>query len=83
MRLFAARVFVRDLAAARRFYGKDLGLSCRVEDAATTYCGLLARGATLIEPPSLQRWGGVLATLQDPSGNALQIVQAPMAAMPV
>jgi predicted enzyme related to lactoylglutathione lyase len=127
MQLYAARVFVRDLTAARQFYGQTLGLplqadgsafgycvfragsvdlvvesvpadapaddqvlvgrftglSFRVDDAATAYLDLQARGVTFTEPPGLQPWGGVLATLQDPSGNELQIVQPPKAALPV
>jgi catechol 2,3-dioxygenase-like lactoylglutathione lyase family enzyme len=127
MQLSAARVFVRDLTAARRFYGQTLGLplhadgsafgycvfragsvdlvvesvpadappddqalvgrftglSFRVDDAEAAYRDLLARGVTFTEPPSLQLWGGVLATLQDPSGNALQLVQPPKAPLPV
>lgn len=123
MQLSAARLFVRDIEAARHFYshvlglplkvdgsvhgycvyragdvdlvvesvpadapaddqalvGRFTGLSFRVDDAAVAYRDLQVRGAAFTEPPSLQAWGGVLATLQDPSGNALQIVEQPRA----
>ena len=38
MNLNSARVFVRDLAAARRFYGEALGLAMRANDVARGYC---------------------------------------------
>lgn len=38
MNLNTARVFVRDLAAARRFYGEALGLVMRANDLARGYC---------------------------------------------
>ena len=38
MNLNSARVFVRDLAAARRFYADGLGLPLRALDAARGYC---------------------------------------------
>jgi lactoylglutathione lyase len=30
--------------------------------------------------PEKQQWGGVLATMQDPAGNELQLVQHPASA---
>lgn len=123
MQLAAARVFVRDLAAARQFYaqalglplkadgtaygycvfgigpadlvveavasdapaddqalvGRFTGLSFAVADAQASYAALRARGVTFTAAPQRQGWGGVLATLQDPSGNRLQICQYPAA----
>lgn len=38
MNLNTARVFVHDLAAARRFYGDALGLRLRAHDVANGYC---------------------------------------------
>ena len=61
LQLTAARVFVRDFPAARRFYGQTRGLPLQADGSA---------------------WGGVLATLLDPSGNALQIVEPPRATSP-
>ena len=124
MELNTARVFVRDIAAAKLFYGQQLGLPLRadgsqygycvfksggaelvvesvaedapeeeralvgrftglsftVDDAAAKHKELLARGVQFTGSPEKQHWGGILATLQDPSGNGLQIVQQPAAA---
>lgn len=121
MQLAAARVFVRDIVAARDFYEKRLGLElghdgteqgfCRfdtgqvqlvvelvtpdespedqamvgrftglsfgVDDVVATYAELSARGVRFSGAPEQQFWGGWLATLVDPDGNELQLVQFP------
>jgi predicted enzyme related to lactoylglutathione lyase len=60
--------------------GRFTGLSFTVADAAAKYRELQALGVLFTEPPEKQFWGGILATLQDPSGNQLQIAQHPTAA---
>lgn len=121
MQLAAARVFVRDIVAARDFYEKRLGLDlghdgtaegfCRfdtgqvqlvvelvtpdespedqatvgrftglsfgVDDVVATHAELSARGVRFSGAPEKQFWGGWLATLVDPDGNELQLVQFP------
>ncbi|MCA0240546.1 MAG: VOC family protein [Proteobacteria bacterium] len=122
MTIGAARVFVWDLDAAKRFYAEALGLSMKADGSAHGYCvfraaidlvveavapdapaeeralvgrftglsfavadaqaayeALAAVGVAFSGPPERQAWGGVLATFSDPSGNELQIVQAPVA----
>ena len=56
------------------------GLSFTVQDAEAKYHELVARGVLFTGPPERQLWGGILATLQDPAGNELQIVQHATAA---
>ena len=56
------------------------GLSFTVQDAEAKHRELAARGVPFTGLPEKQLWGGILATLQDPSGNELQIVQHPTAA---
>ena len=121
MELNTARVFVKDILAAKQFYAEKLqlqlkadgsehgycvfksgstelvietvaddapeedralvgrftGLSFTVQDAGATHRELLARGVQFTGEPEHQFWGGILATLKDPSGNQLQIVQQP------
>jgi len=121
MKLNAARLFVRDLAAARHFYAEQLGLPLQVDGLAQGFCvfttgavrlvvesvpadapadeqglvgrlsglsfevadivathqALLARGVPFSGVPEQQAWGGMLATLHDPDGNALQLCQYP------
>lgn len=60
--------------------GRFTGLSFTVQDAETKHRELAERGVPFTGLPETQFWGGVLATLQDPSGNELQIVQHPAAA---
>lgn len=57
--------------------GRFTGLSFTVPDVRLKYAELLARGVRFTGEPELQVWGGVLATLVDPAGNELQIVQHP------
>jgi predicted enzyme related to lactoylglutathione lyase len=124
MELNTARVFVRDIAAAKQFYEHKLGLSLKADGSAHGYCvfdpggmnlvvesvaddapeedkrlvgrftglsfavedamakhlELQALGVVFTGLPEQQFWGGIIATLQDPSGNSLQICQSPRAA---
>lgn len=57
--------------------GRFSGLSFAVEDIAATHARLLAAGVPFAGPPQRQFWGGTLATLTDPAGNELQLVQYP------
>jgi predicted enzyme related to lactoylglutathione lyase len=119
--LDTARIFVRDLVAARRFYaealdlrlvadgmaqgycvfkagatalvveavgpeapaddqalvGRFTGLSFSTPDIAALHQALQARGVVFCEAPERQPWGGIVATLLDPAGNALQLAQHP------
>lgn len=60
--------------------GRFTGLSFTVQDVAKKHKELVALGVLFTGLPEKQLWGGTLATLQDPSGNELQIVQQPTAA---
>lgn len=60
--------------------GRFTGLSFTVRDAQAKHQELAARGVPFTGLPEKQQWGGIIATLQDPSGNELQIVQHPAAA---
>lgn len=121
MQLHTARIFVRDLADASRFYeevlglpltadgreqgfcvfdagpmslvvesveedapaedrmlvGRFTGLSFDVADIQSKYRELSSLGVAFSGLPEQQRWGGILATLRDPAGNELQLVQQP------
>lgn len=119
MHLSAARIFVRDVAEAKRFYtevkelplkadgsehgycvfdaggtqliveavvsdapaddqalvGRFTGLSFATEYIHIKHEELLSRGVQFSGGPELQFWGGWLATLKDPAGNGIQLVQ--------
>ena len=57
--------------------GRFSGLSFAVTSIADEYTRLQACGVTFTGAPEVQHWGGVLATLRDPSGNQVQLVQRP------
>jgi catechol 2,3-dioxygenase-like lactoylglutathione lyase family enzyme len=59
--------------------GRFTGLSFSVASAESKYRELLNLGVEFTGAPEKQAWGGVLATLRDPAGNELQLVQAPSA----
>lgn len=122
MQLRTARIFVRDLPGASRFYaellglplkadgreqgflvfdakplslvvehvatdapaedqvlvGRFTGLSFDVADVEAKYRELSSLGVAFTGLPERQQWGGILATLRDPAGNEIQLVQQPL-----
>jgi catechol 2,3-dioxygenase-like lactoylglutathione lyase family enzyme len=77
MQLNTARVFVKDMEAAKAFYENTMGLPLKGDGSDHGYCVFQAGVADLV----VERvaWGGVLATLQDCDGIELQVVQSPAA----
>ncbi len=61
--------------ADRSLVGRFTGVSLEVDDIAAIHAKLSAAGVLFTAEPELQAWGGWLATLQDPAGNQLQLVQ--------
>jgi len=61
----------------RMLVGRFTGLSFDVEDIHSKYRELSSLGVVFSGLPEGQRWGGILATLCDPAGNELQLVQQP------
>ncbi len=60
--------------------GRFTGLSFSVGDIQALYQALRGQGVPFTGEPEPQPWGGTLATLRDPAGNELQLVQYPTAA---
>lgn len=61
----------------RALVGRFTGLSLQVPDVEAAHRELAARGVRFEAGPSPQAWGGVLATVVDPAGNQVQLVQYP------
>ncbi len=57
------------------YVGRFTGVSFRVDDIAAAYERMRANGVVFTGVPEKQFWGGTLATLLDPAGNGVQIVQ--------
>jgi catechol 2,3-dioxygenase-like lactoylglutathione lyase family enzyme len=64
-----------DIPAAE-LIGRFTGVSFAVTDIAASLTSLAATGVRT-SAPELQAWGGTLATVVDPDGNQLQLVQYP------
>jgi predicted enzyme related to lactoylglutathione lyase len=64
-------------AEDRALVGRFTGISFAVDDLDRVHRELTAAGVTFTGAPALQPWGGRLATLTDPSGNQVQLVQYP------
>ena len=64
-------------AEEQALVGRFTGLSFLVADVHRQHQVLSARGVVFTGVPEVQFWGGTLATLSDPDGNQLQIVQRP------
>jgi predicted enzyme related to lactoylglutathione lyase len=62
--------------------GRFTGLSFAVDDLEATHAVLEQRGVRFTGKPERQAWGGVLATLVDPAGNQVQLVQYPAGSGP-
>lgn len=50
-------------------------INFETSDIHSSYTELNARGAHFIRRPEKESWGGWVATLQDPDGNTLQLLQ--------
>ena len=52
-------------------------VNLNVPDIHILHRSLESEGIQFIRPPELERWGGWVATLKDPDGNILQLLQQP------
>ncbi len=52
-------------------------VSFAVTNILDEYDRLIGKGVEFIRPPEQEDWGGWIATLLDPDGNILQILQQP------
>ena len=50
-------------------------INLSVGDIHTFYEESLGRGVRFVRPPEQEHWGGYVATLEDPDGNLLQLLQ--------
>ena len=44
---------------------------------AMAECARLTAQVTFVRPPEREPWGGIVATLADPDGNYIQLIQTP------
>lgn len=77
----SAELIVQEMVADEEdemeLVGRFTGLSFGVEDVVALHAQLAGQGIEFTAEPEAQPWGGVVATLCDPSGNEMQIVQYP------
>lgn len=60
--------------------GRFTGLSFNVKNIQHQCQQLVEQGVQFTAHPERQAWGGTLATLRDPAGNELQLVEYPSVA---
>ena len=48
-----------------------------VDDLAAMHRDLSAQGVAFLRPPEREHWGGLIATLRDPDGNLIQLLEQP------
>lgn len=65
-----------DIPAAE-LIGRFTGLSFAVTDVVAALAGFGSSTIDVVGQPELQSWGGTLATIADPDGNQIQLVQYP------
>ena len=54
-----------------------LAVNLGVTDIQAAHRTLDSRGVAFVRPPEREHWGGWVATLRDPDGNLLQLLQQP------
>ncbi len=52
-------------------------INLAVQDISSTSGRLAAQGVPFLRTPELEPWGGWIATLCDPDGNTIQLLQLP------
>lgn len=52
-------------------------LNLFVDDVEAEFSRLRALGVPFVREPEVEFWGGTVATMQDPDGNYVQILQEP------
>ena len=48
-----------------------------VDDVRTEWARIAAAGVRVVREPEEESWGGVVATMEDPDGNYVQILEEP------
>ena len=79
MQLVVESVAIDAAREDQALVGRFTGLSFTVASVHEKHRELTAAGVEFTGEPEKQFWGGILATLRDPAGNELQIVQQPAA----
>jgi len=63
-------------SAAPDLVGRPTGITFMVPDLRGFYDQAQARGVRFSSPPERQPWGGLIATLVDPDGNEIGLLEA-------
>ena len=72
---FRLTIGVHDAVAGRAEDPLRIMINLAVTDLDTTFRRLRDLGVAVIRPPELESWGGRIATLSDPDGNTIQLLQ--------
>jgi len=72
---FRLTIGVHDSIAGRADDPLRIMVNLSVSDLDSTFGRLRNLGVVVIRPPELESWGGWIATLSDPDGNTVQLLQ--------
>ncbi|MDF1595448.1 MAG: VOC family protein [Acidimicrobiia bacterium] len=74
---FRLTIGVHDEVWGRATDPLRLMINLAVEDIAESFMRLQKLGVPFTRPPESESWGGRIATLSDPDGNTIQLLQLP------
>ena len=74
---FRLTIGVHDALAGRAADPLRIMLNLAVPDIEAAFRTLRDRGVSFMREPELEPWGGWIATLEDPDGNTVQLLQLP------
>ncbi len=69
------RILAHSGIAGRTPEPARLQINLFVADVRAEWERIAAQGVRFVRAPEEERWGGVVATMEDPDGNSVQIIQ--------
>ena len=69
------RILKHSGISGRTREGARLQINLLVADVRREWERIAAQGVQIVRTPEVERWGGMVATMEDPDGNYVQIIQ--------
>lgn len=68
-------IAVHDAVAGESDHPERIMINLAVRDIDTLWHRIVVSGSVAVRSPSLEPWGGLVATFEDPDGNFIQLMQ--------